>query len=76
MANLHFFTSLTAAVICELLPVETERNFGNNYIAVFINIFQLIRSPFLLFLDMNFDFDYKKFSFDHPHRKGITTLFD
>jgi len=25
---------------------------------------------------MNFDFDYKKFSFDHPFRKGITTRFD
>jgi len=30
----------------------------------------------LLFLDMNFDFDYKKFSFDHSYYKGITTLFD
>jgi len=25
---------------------------------------------------MNFDFDYKKFSFDHPYRKVITPFFD
>jgi|GEM_PF-2576529 len=31
---------------------------------------------FLLFLDMNFDFVYKKFSFDHHFRKGIPTRFD